>query len=228
MVDLNRYGAKPLSAPEFWSRALDDLAQVSRADLHRQSVERGIKVLHEEIWPLAMLARFLDAPERRVRCQYLGDDGSPCDGKFWLSGYEVDHGFTKPEFSIEVTSAQFPLEHLRREAMGLGDPVFLGPEIDAVGHKDDPDRKIVSKANARSVSEFVPETARWVQEAIGRKCAKEYPDPSILLVRVCPERRLSIRDWSEVLDQIVVPANGSPFDLIYTVDLSTGMVFHAV
>lgn len=186
-----------------------------------------MKALLEEVLPLAFFVRFLDIPERRTRCRYLGRDNDSYDAHLRLSGKQIDFGFWKPEYFVEVSSAQFPKEHLRREAMKLYGLVFSDPDIYPTGTRRCGNRQVISHAVARNGEALVEDVTHWVRKAVHNKLSKDYPSPSILLVRVVPDRPLFLSEWSQVIRAVPRQQEQNTFEMIFLVDPSTGVVFLA-
>ena len=148
MVDLDQFRRSYLTAPVFWYRMIRSVETISNNDVHRASVDRDVKALFEGVLPLWYLVRFLDIPERRVRCRYFGQGEWRYEAKIRLKGKRINLGFEKPLYYIEVTSAQFPKTHLVREALGQNGAVFADPNIRPTKTKHHGDRRVVSNGVA--------------------------------------------------------------------------------
>ena len=121
--------------------------------------------------------------------------------------------------------AQPPKAHLIREALGKDRAVFVDPNIHATKTKRHGGRKIVSRAVALNCKAAVCNAQQWVREAVAKKLEKHYPEPSMLVVRVVPDRNLSLREWADVADCVPRRNERNQFDFIYLVDTNSGQVF---
>jgi len=200
-----------LSSDEFWYRP----------------ARNGVKKLVEEILPLAMTAKFLDIPGRRVRCKYLGESDDPCDGAVTFKGGWVDHGFLNPKYFIEVTSAQFPREHLKREALARYGSVFEDPGIYREGSKKKGNDRIVSVAVAQDGDAVVTAVAEWVYKAVRNKLGRSYPKPCWLIVAIEPERPLHLSEWLTLVQGFPRDLVKQDFDSSFLVHTGVGAVYHA-
>ena len=228
MVDLNQFRKSHLTAPVFWARALKAADGLPESDVNCSPWRPDVKALLEEVLPVAFLARALDIPERRVRCRYLAEDEDPCDASIRLDGRSVARGFGgPPHYWVEVTSAQFPREDLRREALGLDGAVFGDPNIRSTCSRHRGNRRVISEAVTRDGTAPVDDVCRWVREAVDRKATKTYPEPCLLIVRVLPERNFSLGEWGKVLREVPSQAVCDAFEAVYLVHQYTGEVFHA-
>lgn len=225
MVDLTQFRRSHLTAPVFWARALKAADGLTGSDINRSSHRPDVKALYEEALPVAFLVRHLDIPERRVRCRYLGG-GNPCDASIQLSGRRVaPDGLEQPFCWVEVTSAQFAKEHLRREALGRYGTVFGDPDIHTTGSLHRGNREVISEAVTRDGTAPVDDACLWVREAVARKATKTYPEPCLLVVRILPERDFSWSEWLRVLREVPLEAVRDVFHDVYLVDQWTGRVF---
>jgi hypothetical protein len=219
--NLNRFRGSFLKASTFSARALDYVEDLDDAQVHCRSQSRDVKYLLEEVLPLAYFVRFFDLPERRVRCKYLGGTERDVDAELLLTGRQVELQFAPPRLWVEVTSAQFPKEHLRREALGLYGAVFIDPNIKREGPT------IVSRPTVVDGETPVHNATKWLSDAVSKKLSQQYPDPCALLVRMVVERHLTIGEWSGVAEAIAPLRSQSSFHAIYVVEDSTGCVFRA-
>src|ERR1700730_11623472 len=117
MVSLEKFRTDFLTASTFADLAFHEVDALSSDQYWLRSNDRAVKKLVEEVLPLAMVAKFLDIPGRRVCCKYLGESDDSCDGQIIVNGAWVTSGFMEGSYNIEITAAQFKNEHLKREAL---------------------------------------------------------------------------------------------------------------
>ena len=227
MFDLDDFRGTNLTAPDFWARALGAVEALDDDDVCRGSQSRDVQALLEEVLPLAFLVRDLDIPERRAYCRYFGRDSAPYDAHLQFSGRHVERGLLKPLYHVEVTSAQFPKEYLRREALELHGGVFFDPDICAKGKRGSDDRQVVSRPVLRDKEDPILDAERWVREAVTNKLDRSYSKPSILLVRVAPDRNLALSEWVQVANVVPKRKDRNVFDWVFLVNPNTGFVLCA-
>ena len=212
-----------LSTGIFTRRAFSSLDSLS-PDQYRRRTVPGSKELIEEVVPIATLIKHLEVPGRNVRCKYVGgNDGH--DAQLRLSGPEIDAGFLEPFYFIEVTSAGFPKEHLRREAMTRHGHVFGGPDIRRVGSRARGDDEVESRAVAVDGEAALDDAVKWVEQALTKKARKDYPKPCILAIDVHPDRRLGLCEWSALACRVSQAADREAFTQVFVVEWGTNTVF---
>jgi len=221
-VILDQFRTSFLSTATFVRRAYACLKELP-AEEYLARTSPGVKELLEEIAPLAGLLKHLDLPERDIRCRYAGG-AAPYDGQIRLQGREVDLGVTMPHYYVEVTTAVSKVDHLKREGIRKGVPVFGGPDIQRVGSRAKGNAAVVSKATAQDGDASAIEMGALVLERILAKEAGLYPEPCILLINAVPEGRLEIRQWAEVA-RAARPRQSSRFAARYVVNWGTNTAF---
>src|SRR5258708_7141639 len=166
MADLEQFRRNHLSASTFAQRAFREMESLSAKDYWYRPKRGGVKKLIEEVLPLAMVAKYLDMPGRRVRCKYLGQSNDTCDGLVTIRGEWVNNGWLDSRYFVEVTSAQFHNEHLKREALARYGSVFEDPDIHRVGSRRKGNDRIVSRAVAQDGDAVVTAAVDWVSKAV--------------------------------------------------------------
>lgn len=184
----------------------------------------GTKELVEEVMPLAALVKHLETPGRSVSCRLVGGD-SDHDGEIRMSGREVDQGFWKPQYFVEVTTALFPKEHLRREALARDGSVFMGPDIARVGSKRQGNDQIVSEAAGEDLDAPLLNAISWVRERLVAKNRNAYPQPCMLVVNVEPDRPLRLSEWSELAKAVHGSVDANSFERTFIVEWYGNTVF---
>jgi hypothetical protein len=184
------------------------------------------KVLVEEIVPIAVFAKTLEAPELRLMVSHTGAV-EQFDGTIQVSGVTQSDGYMARNYYLEVTSAIFEPEHYLREGLAQSGSVFLGPHIT----KDRVTGEIVSKATARNRDAPLEDLENWIVKAIELKSKKDkkspYPTPCILLVRVEPEFTLSLCQWARMVKAVTPTAEETLFEMVFLVQ-TTQCVAHLV
>jgi len=214
---------KRLTASTFVRRAYAALRILTGDEFRMRSV-LGSKPLIEEVMPLAALVKHLETPERRVSCRWCGDDAE-YDAELWLSGPEVEHGFLKPRYFVEVTQAVPQTDFLKREALTRNGSVFGGEDIRRVGSRARGDDHIVSRPVAMDGDATVKGVVTLVRQRLVAKAAKNYPAPCLLAINVEPEGRLSLAEWARVVAELDDAIDAKRFALAYLVQWSTNSVF---
>lgn len=211
-----------LSVPVFVSRAWSELAKLSGDD-YRMRSRPGSKQLIEEVFPVAVLLLHLWSSTRTVRCRFVGSNKNH-DAELTMSGREVDLGYYKSRYYVEVTTAAHPDEHLRREALTRNGFVYLGGPIRRVNEKGAKRRPLVSEAVAVDGESLVRDVIEWVGAAVVRKSAKDYPRPCILLVNVDAERPLSVKEWAQVQSKVRDRVDRNRFVHVFAVGCSRNVL----
>jgi hypothetical protein len=214
-----------LIAETFTGRAYHALESLTLEEYRMRTGDLA-KPLIEEILPLAALVRKLDVPGRRARCKYYPGSGQ-FDAKLRLSGDHVDHGFARPEYYVEVTTAVSNKDYLRRESLHRYGSVFGGDSIYRKGSRSKGNDEIVSEAQVQDGEEPARQARFLVEECLRLKAAKGYPTPCILLINVIPEKRLSIEDWCHLTKAVVGAGGRDTFDLVFLSDFWNNSVFDA-
>jgi hypothetical protein len=184
----------------------------------------GTKELIEEVLPLAALVKHLETPGRSVSCRHVGG-ASDHDGEIRMMGREVDQGFWKPQYFVEVTTATFPKEHFRREALARDGSVFMGPEISRVGSRRQGNDRIVSEAMGEDLDAPLLTAISWVRERLMAKNRNSYPRPCLLVVNIEPDRPLSLREWGELAKAVHGSVSATAFERTFIVEWYGNTVF---
>lgn len=223
MAHLDQFRKRFLSAATFARRAFREVENLSRDD-YLLRPGREIRPLIQEVLPLAMVAKHLDIPSRRVCCKYLGRTDDDCDGEIMLAGEWVESGFLKPRYNVEVTSAQFEKEHYIREALARYGSVFYDPEI----KKERGSGQIISRAVVQDGDQIVKDSIRWVKDAVGKKVnkPKPYPQPCILVIALGLERPLGLSEWLSVVSGFPCDIAKRRFDFAFLVHTDVGAVHY--
>jgi hypothetical protein len=220
---LNEFRRSFLSVPVFVRRAYAALEGLDENEYRSRSSD-GVKELVEEVMPLAALLKHLEVPGRRLRCRLVSGERDH-DAQVRMSGPEVDRGFWESHYFVEVTSAVFPQDYLRREALARYGTVFLGPNIRRVGSKKKGSDRIVSQAEAEDGDAPLRSAITWVMERLTAKSAKTYPRPCLLVVNVDPDRPLSFGEWAELSRSVCGHVDRERFKMSFVVDWHTNTVF---
>jgi hypothetical protein len=227
MVDLNSFRREFLSASEFSDRAFNEMDVLTADQYWMRARDRMVKKLVEEVLPLAMVARYLDIPGRRVSCKYFGESEDDCDGQILVDGEWVTSGFMEARYYVEITAAQFEREHLLREALVRYGSVFDDPKIHREGSKFRGDDRIVSNAVARDGDQEVLDSLSWINAAVQTKVKNRYLQPCMLIVSLSPGRPLSLGEWTRIVNEFPRAVTRERFNKVFLVDASAGVVHHA-
>lgn len=181
---------------EFVRRAYTALEALGQQEYFLRTAP-GTKELVEEVMPLAALVKHLETPGRELSCRLVGGDCDH-DGEIEITGREVEQGFWKSRYFVEVTTAVFPEQHLRRESLARYGSVFLGPTIERVGSRRKGNDEIVSEAVGEDLDAPLRNVITWVEERLAAKNQNSYPRPCLLVINVEPDRPLTLAEWSEL------------------------------
>jgi hypothetical protein len=220
---LRQFSRSYLSVPVFVSRAYRAL-ETFPAEAIRARCRAGPKELVEEILPLTALLKHLERPPRLLRCKYVAAK-SQHDARIRFAGREVALGFLRPEYFVEITTANSPTDHLRREALNLYGTVFGDPNIRAEGSRRKGTRQIINRATAVDAGANLRNSIEWTTQRILDKGTKSYPQPCILLVNLEPARPLRINEWPELIANTAPHINKAVFPHAYIADWQAGLVF---
>ncbi len=144
--------------------------------------DRKTKWLVEEEWPLACFGKILYHPDRRVKVIYRGPDGVP-DGEIIVEGRQKDIEGWDDVTPIEITSVQYTNYHLHRKDLGTtGTSVGPAEDIDA------------------DIKRFIPEAITSLKKKYQHQPA--YPQNTIIVCAIFPEKPLSRSYWNLLLDDI--------------------------
>lgn len=223
MVDLAIF-RRSLTAASFAQRAFKAVEQLSREEYWLRPRDSDAKKLIEEVLPLAMAAKQLDIPGRRVYCKHLGRSDDDCDGVMTFKGEWVNSGFIKPRYSVEVTTAQFEKAHYVREALHRYGSVFDDPDIKRLGSRARGSDQIVSRAVVQDDDQVIKDSIRWVDKVVKEKVRKSYPEPCVLIVSLSSGRPLSLGEWLEVVKSFPRELAKSRFEFALLVDTDRGVV----
>ncbi len=229
MTHLDQFRKRFLSAATFAQRAFSEIEKLPTKDYWLRPKKSEAKKLIEEVLPLAMVAKYLDIPGRRVSCKYLGQDGGECDGKIKIKGEWVKSGFLEPCYSVEVTSAQFKNEHYLRESLERYGSVFDDPNICRIGSKKRGNDRIVSRAVAQDGDQVVKDLIDWIAGAVDRKVNQHapYPRPCIFIISLNPWRPLWLSEWLRVIESFPRDIARQSFALTFLVETDRGAVYQA-
>lgn len=224
MAHLDQFRKRFLTAATFARRAFREIEGLSNEDYWLRP-GREIKYLIEEVLPLAMVAKHLDIPGRRICCKYLGKTDDDCDGEIVIAGEWVKSGFLKPRYNVEVTSAQFEREHYMREALARYGSVFYDPDI----YRERGSGQIISRAVAQEGDQIIKDSIRWITTAITKKVEKPkpYPEPCILVIALGLDRPLSLGEWLSIINGFPREIAKRRFDFTFLVHTDVGEV-HSV
>ena len=213
-----------LSAFGFAERAYGLLDAIHDDEYHTRS-DPEVKALVEEIIPIATFAKCFEAPERHATIVYTGDT-ERYDAVMTVTGKTVELGHILPTYYIEVTSAVAPYEYLQREALSRHGSVSGGPNIRRIGKRADGTADVESKPLARHAPDARWDAINWINTAIKKKSAKDYPDPCVLIVRVQTDFIPSLDDWDLLVKESRKSARASDFAASVLVDTSRSELFH--
>jgi hypothetical protein len=226
VVNLVQFRKRFLTAATFAQRAFREMEALSNESYWQRPKEDHSKFLIEEVLPLAMVAKHLDIPGRRVRCKYLGPSGKS-DGQVKIDGEWVKAGFLKPFYNVEVTLAQFEKAHYVREALARYGSVFDDPDIHRIGLKKWGNGRIVSRAVAKDGDQTIKDSVHWIAKAAAKKIEKSYPQPCLLIIAIDPGRPLALGEWLEVIKSFPRDATRHKFELTFLVHTDVGAVHFA-
>jgi len=171
----------------------------------------------EEILPLAVFLKFLEVPNRNVRCKFKGGSDE-YDAEISIIGPEVERGYFKPHYFVEITTAVSPVDYLRREALNRNGYVFHDPDIRRIGSRINGKDKIINQATALDGETEVKNAVTSVKKRIHSKGGKIYPKPCILIINVVPEWPLSLEEWCYLKAQVESLVDRVTFERTYVVD----------
>jgi hypothetical protein len=227
MVDLEQFRKRFLTAATFGQRTFKEMEALSHGSYWRRNKRDGSKQLIEEVLPLAMVAKYLDIPGRRVRCKYLGQSDDISDGVIIIKGEWVDSGSLKPRYNIEVTTAQFEREYLMREALARYGSVFDDPDIHRTESRHRGNDQIISRARAHDYDKIVNDAICWIADAVAKKVAIDYPQPCILVIAIEPRRPLHLGEWLTIVRSFPRDVAKCKFDQTFLVHTDVGAVHRA-
>jgi hypothetical protein len=213
MLDQFRRGF--MSVPTFVRRANTAVEGASAEHFRSRSGE--LKGLIEEVLPLATFLKHLEIPSRRVTARLSSDDADH-DAQIKVAGPEVDRGFLRAHYFVEITTAASPVEYLRREALNRNGFAFGGSDIRREGSRFRGDDRIISKAVAVDGEAAARDATTWGKDRIEAKSRKHYPTPCILLINVEPEKRLTLGEWYALTSSSTSIVQPGVFSSIYVID----------
>ena len=214
-----------MAASEFADRAYHELERLQASPgYHRRT--GPTKALVEEVVPLATFVKHFEAPQRRVRCKYLGRRTDKADAEIRLSGAAVSHGFYPSRLLIEITVAVQPYAYLQRELMETGQPVFGGPNIYRTASRHAKRSRIVNKPVVRDAGNEAEENAELIVQAVARKAARVGRRKRVLLVDLEPGNIMRPRDWRRLPELCFVPETCGRFLAVFIVETTSGTVCH--
>jgi len=212
MTDLQIFCRSFVRSHIFQQRAHSAFARLTKEEILKRP--RDVKVLLEEILPLATMAQYFCVPGRLVRCRHQPDTLNNFDGWIRFEGDEVASGIFKPEYFVEITSVLSPDDHLVREELLARGASFPGGDFKKTGKRGEPNRSVRSCAVARDVYDEIAQVREAVRAAIERKSSKPYPSPALLLVSVS-RRRLGFEEWLIVSKAVSDLVADSAFQAVY-------------
>ncbi len=213
-----------LTAPVFVQRAYAALETLDSKGLLTGSRSVEVKELVEEVLPVAAFLKHFETPMKPVRCRYAGGD-SEYDAEIKVSGAEVNRSFCAPHYYLEVTSAMFQREDLRREALSRYGGVFMGPKIWREGSKKLGGDRIVSKPTVEDGDTAITNAIAWVTRRLSAKAKKVYPQPCFLLVNLKPDNPLPIYEWYKVAKGVRGAVARDRFKATFIIDWRRNVVF---
>ncbi len=225
MVNLEQFRGRYLNAATFAQRAFKEIESLPANDFWLRPGEVGRLI--QEVLPLAMVAKYLDIPGRRVRCRHLGRSSDKCDGELTIKGEWVNSGWLDQHINVEVTSAQFKNQHLLREALARYGSVFDDPDIIRIGSRMRGNDQIVSHAVAKDGDQEVKDVLHWIKGAVDKKVKKSYPRPCFLVVAIEPGRPLSLSEWLSVVKDFPREVAKRGFDSTFLVHTGVGEIHQA-
>lgn len=207
----------------FVQRAYKALDALTSEEYYRRP-NAEMKALIEEVLPIATFLKHMETAGRTVRCRYAGGSASPFDAQITIAGREVERGFLEPMYHLEVTTAENPKEHLRRESLWRHGSVYGGPGIWRVGSKAKSNKDVKSVAVAVYGTAAAQLMAELVNKRVSEKAERQYPSPSMLVVNASPDKAITVRDWANVADAAAEALARSSFDRCYIVEWGTNTV----
>lgn len=222
-VDLTELRDRLLPSCEFAQRAFRVLEglHVSPGYHRRQG---AIKPLVEEVVPLAVFARYLEVPERRVKVRYRGQKSERIDAELRLSGGAVRRGFYPRLLRVEITVAAEQRAYLQRELLAQGKSVFMGPGIRRSASRHLHGSTIDNFAVAQAGGRGADECAALVRAAVQKKAARIGRRKRLLLVSLEPEPIMRVSDWRRLAQLSFDREACGKFQAVYVVETSSGTV----
>ncbi len=220
---LDQFRRSFLSVSVFVRRAYSAHESLCGKEIRARSAE-GSKELIEEILPLSAFLKYLEIPNRNVRCRFKGGS-EEYDAEIRISGPEVVRGHIKSQYYVEVTTATSPVDYLRREALDRYGGVFHDPEIRRIGSRKKCNDQILNQAVALDDKTEVENAIKWVKDRLQSKGDKTYPKPCILIINVVPEWPLSLAHWCYLATQVEDLVDRKTFERTYIVSCSENVVF---
>lgn len=147
---------------------------------------------------LATFCKLLYHPNRNIDVYYAGaPEKSKIDAYIRVRGSQKELEGWGDVTPIEITCAYYNNAHLVREELGLTGASFGPKSIGKINGI------VSSKCVGRDMDEDIIEFIPVLKEVINSKMSSnKYPDETILLCAIFPEKPFSFRNWVVVMRQI--------------------------
>lgn len=167
--------------------------------------ERTTKKLIEEEWPLACLWKILYHPDRRIKVLYRGTEpDAVTDAELIVEGAQKVLEGWDDVTPIEITSVQYSESHLVRKELGLTGSSY-GPGSLSKGKGQNRVSQMVARDYNDDIVKFIPVAIA----SLKKKYQKVYPENSIILCAIFPEKSFGRAYWNMLLDEISERLSGS-------------------
>lgn len=222
-IDLTQFRLHSLPASEFADRAYSALESVQNSPgFHRRI--GTIKNLVEEIVPLATFIKYLEGPQRRVRCRYLGSDADQADAMMSIRGKTVAYGMWPRRRMIEITTACHQRAYLQRELLERKGSAFLGPGIRRSKSRHQKGSEIIDAPAVQAAGHDAEDCAHLIRTVVAKKADRIGRRKRLLIVNLEPEGFLSPRHFREAADLAYDHHTARMFAGIFLVHTSSGQV----
>jgi hypothetical protein len=199
---------------DFFDQRLNSPGGVNKIRLRKGKSE---KKLIEELIPIARYVQTRYREGRRLKVKWI-DGGQHYDALLVSSGIFVDKGYVPKLQHLEVTTVVHEHDHLRRELISQGQPVF--------GHKlirrDKATKMIVSEPHVDHAHEILADMTRRILTRIEAKHKIKYPSETVLVIQCIPYRLLFKQEWEEIIQQVEAATVKCQFREILIFDSRSG------
>jgi hypothetical protein len=182
--------------------------------------KRVVKKLLEELLPICRYVQANYGAGKYMSVRWL-NGSQPFDAQIETKGAFVDNGGWPSLSALEVTGAVHQNDHLMREMLNAGGPVFgvegIEKTKDAGGN-----RQIVSKPTSYLNQSYIDTFKKIILAAVKAKVRKKYPSDTTLIVD-CSLHTVFMRDeWEELVRRVRLECPKHEFREIFLSDGARG------
>lgn len=181
---------------------------------------RAVKKLLEELLPICRYVQANYGPGRYMSVRWI-NGRQTFDAQIETTGAFVDNGGWPRSAAVEVTAAVHANDHLMRELLNTGTPVFGVEGIERTKDEDGK-RLIVSKPTSYNNQSYIETFKQIVIASIAAKVSKQYPQDTTLIVD-CSLHTVFLRDeWEEMIRRVREACPAHEFREIFMTDGARG------